>query len=523
MPFVNAKNEKIDTAIECDICIIGAGAAGITLAKAFAGASHTVTLVESGDFALDGETQSLYTGKNLGLPYYDLASCRLRYFGGTTNHWAGYCRPNDPIDYEGRPDLGVPAWPVKGAEIEPYLSMAAERLGLSPEGFDPVAQAQMLGAKREDLLDAELAGVVTKVYQIATRLRFRQIYRDELKAAPNLTVLLNCNITRLNLAPGGQAVQEATFAVLSGDTGTIRARIFILACHAIENARILLSSDDVMPDGVGNQHGHVGRYFMEHPAITSGLFVANPSRFSWIYDARADLAKHVNVNLALSARTMKEEGILQYYCRFQRVQHELDVKRAMGRLKDDFWEPFEVGMLDDIATILSDLDETGAVVKEKLLGERSRPMRFRLDQRIEQAPNPESRVVLSNETDGLGMRKADLIWRLNEIDYRSFQKGQETIVRELSAAGIGRFVVEELTEEHINEHVSGRNHHMGTTRMAADESNGVVDPDCRVFGIDNLYIAGSSIFPTAGYGGPTMLLIAFALRLAEHIKTRVRV
>lgn len=519
MRFIDAQKEALDLPDDYDICILGAGAAGITLALRFAGSSKKIILLESGDLTLDDQTQSLYIGENLGLPYYDLAACRLRYFGGTTNHWAGYCRPNDPQDYTGRPELGVPEWPVSESSLEPYIGEAERQLGLGADGFDPALLVQQHGFSDVDLLDD--AVLQTKVYQISKQLRFRERYRDDLKAAANLTVVLNINVTKLGVESDGATVREAAFKVLGGQTGTIRARYFILACHAIENARILLNSNDVVAAGLGNREDMVGRYFMEHPAIKSGLFMANKPRFNRLYDASYMFPRHINANLSLTADAMNRSGILQYFCRFHRLGNEVQVRKAMTRLSKDFWEPFSLDVLDDIATVLSDLDEAGALVKEKLGAERQHPMGYWLDHRIEQSPNPDSRVVLSDERDQIGVRKADLDWRLNEVDYRTFRVGQDLIVKHLSAAGAGRFIVENLTDDYINERVTGRNHHMGTTRMAVDEKNGVVDSDCKVFGVHNLYVSGSSVFTTAGYGGPTMLIIALALRLADHMKKRL--
>jgi choline dehydrogenase-like flavoprotein len=260
---------------------------------------------------------------------------------------------------------------------------------------------------------------------------------------------------------------------------------------------------------------------MEHPAVNSGLFMANKPRFNRLLDSSHMFPMHINANLSLSADAMKKAGVMQYFCRFHRLGHEIEVKKAMSRLSKGFWEPFDLDVLDDIATVLSDLDEAAAVVKEKLGTDRQHPMGYWLDHRIEQSPNPDSRVVLSDKLDQLGVRKADLDWRLNEVDYRTFRVGLDIIVKQLSAAGAGRFIVEKLTDDYINERVTGRNHHMGTTRMAANEKNGVVDPNCRVFGVQNLYVSGSSVFTTAGYGGPTMLIIALALRLADYMNTRL--
>ncbi len=516
--FADALADAVPEVLDADLCIVGAGAAGMTLAMQLADAPIRILLLESGGLDIDGATQGLYRGANTGLPYFDLTACRLRYLGGTTNHWGGYCRPNDPIDYQGRPDLGVPAWPLTAADLDPYIHRAAAMLGLTPAGWDPAVQLRARGLPENDLLDAHSDALMTKVFQISQQVRFRPLYRDTLAGQGNLRVLLHANVTHIGLDPDGRRVERLTVRALNGRTAVVRAKRVVLACHAIENARLLLSSDDVMPAGVGNAHGHVGRHFMEHAHVISGVYIPAKGRFPAIYDSDYMASINVNANLGLTEAAMRRRGIMQYYCRFLVPQENEAVRAAMGRIKDAFWEPFDPAFLDDIAEVMGNLPGAASAVADKLTTTRGDARYYLLDHRIEQAPNPASRIVLSAERDALGNRRADLHWRLSDLDYKTFQHGQAAVAEAMTALGMGEFRLRTLDAEEVDRKVRGHFHHIGTTRMSERPEDGVVDAQCRVHGIENLYVAGSGVFPTAGYSGPTMMLIALAIRLADHLK-----
>jgi len=517
--FLDAREALTDRVLHSSVCIIGAGAAGITLARRLAGRAPDVLLVESGALHLDPATQYLYAGENIGLPYYDLMSSRLRYFGGSTNHWGGYCRANDPIDYEGRPDLEVPAWPVDYQTLQPYVEQAAAELRLDDPFPDIRAILPQVGLSTDDLLDGVDSGLQTKTFAVTERLRFADIYADDLATQRNLRVVLNLNVIHVALDPTGRVVDHLVARTLTGERFELRAQLFVLACHAIENARLLLASNDVQPAGIGNNYDHVGRYFMEHAHLQASRFYPT-SRFPVLY-SRPVLAPHnFNANLGLDETVKRRLGILQYYCRFQPVFAEPHVEVAARRAFRSLMEPVDRQFIEDVLTTLTHLDDIRQVI-EREIGFDRQPLYYELQHRIEQAPNPNSRVTLDDQDrDGLGLPRANLHWELNELDRRTFERGQEFIVQELSARGLGRVAVEEMTKELIEARVAGHWHHIGTTRMSAAPKDGVVDRDCRVHGVDNLYIAGSSVFPTAGYSGPTMMLMALAMRLADEIERR---
>jgi len=309
--YIDARGSDIGEVIEASVAVFGSGAAGLTLARTLAEKMSGVVLIEGGGFDLEGDTQTLYSGRQLGLPYYNLTACRLRYFGGTTNHWSGYCRPNDAIDYEGRPELGLPKWPITHDDLAPYIASAAKSLGISVDFFNVDRFAESLHIPSADLVDNKSDRLETKVTQLAQEIRLGKIHRDKLGANPNLTIVHHLNAVHVQLAADGGSVTAVDCATLTGKKVKVRAKIFALCCHAIENARLLLVSNDVVNAGIGNETGYVGRYFMDHTHIFASRFIPSPT-FPLIYDRAYAEKKLLNINVGFKDNYLRQEKLLQY-------------------------------------------------------------------------------------------------------------------------------------------------------------------------------------------------------------------
>lgn len=515
-PFGNADQVEKDSIIEADVCIIGAGAAGIILTTQLARKGISVLLLEGGRESISGDSQSLYQTEQTGIPYFDMTACRLRFLGGTTNHWGGYCRENDPIDYEARHNLGLQGWPISYKDVRPYVEQAAQILGIDAHNFDPREALSDYPDLSSGLLDARSSKLETKVFLMARNKRFKIDFGDELTSNKNIRVLLGANVVGLNVGEGGTDVSSAQIKTTNGNAFMVRARTFILAAHAVENARLLLVSDTVHKTGIGNLYGHVGKYFMEHPVVASGLFFPN-ANFPKVYSHETMYRIGVNANLSLTREAMLEKGILQYYCRFVPLYGFEDTEKALKKVYDGSLHPLDQRMLKALTRVTQRPFDS-----MRVLGNHSRvyspePIAYSLEHRIEQAPNPNSRIELSEDVDALGVRKVVLNWDFNELDYRTFTIGQEVVASELVRLKLGRFESPTLTPDVIRRSAEGHYHHIGLTRMGASERDSVVDATCKVHGISNLYATGSGIFPTSGYSGPTMMIVAFALRLADHL------
>jgi choline dehydrogenase-like flavoprotein len=505
---IDARTLQDGSVIEGDLCIVGAGAAGISMAMEWIGASQRVILLEAGGFEYDARMQELYRGEIVGLPYFPLQAARLHYFGGTTGHWAGFCSPFDPIDFEAREWVPHSGWPFERAHLEPYYARAQRVLELGPYEYD-VAQWQRRDPRLVPFpLDPSV--VFTKMWQFSPPTRFGTRYRDAIVGAKNVQLYTNAIVREIEPSEGVTAVDGLRVRTLEGKELRVRAKHYVLATCSIQNARLLLASNSRVEAGLGNANDLVGRYFMEHLEMPSGVFVELGDRavntamyaFEWgLTKARGELAldeavqrqrRVLNATVSLYPQSLDEEG----KSTFQRMSPEvMEERRKTGGPR---------------ATQRRDT---------------TRQRGFHLQTRQEQAPNPASRVMLSTERDELGMPRAKLDWRLTELDRRSFRDFYDVLGRELGRAGVGRVQMRPWVLEKPDapwpSSVGGGWHHMGTTRMHPDPKQGVVNPDCQVHGIANLSVAGAAVFPTAGAANPTLTLVAMTLRLSDHLKSKL--
>lgn len=527
--FADARSVPRGTGLEADVCIVGAGAAGITLGLEFIGSPFQVVVLESGGFEYEIETQSLYEGRSIGLPYSDLNAPRLRFFGGTTNHWGGICRPFEDADFEAREGIRFTGWPIKKSDVDPFYSRAARVVQVPSQEWDLAHWAP-----GDELAPLRLRSdrIVTRVAQkVEPELRsFGESYEDELRSAPNVTVYLHANGTGFEVDEAGVTVRSLRVATLAGNPFSVTAKTFVLATGAVENARMLLVSNERHPAGLGNQNDLVGRFFLEHPRFLGGLIApSTPHPNLGFYDDHRVGGSPIRGYLASSKDFQLAEGLLDLQIRLElgygdAPEEAADFARhVMTLAKDlDSWQkiaipgpPVPIPYLDMIREALDSPEDTYIYL-------RARIETIGVTTRIEQAPNPDSRVLLVRERDQLGMQRVALDWRLSDVDKRNVRRTLELLGAEVGRAGIGRLrILHGEDEPGWPEDLNGGQHHMGTTRMSDDPKQGVVDRDCRVHGMSNLFVAGSSVFPTPGGATPTLMLVALAIRLSDHLKGRV--
>ena len=515
-----------DTTLETDVCIVGAGAAGITLARELSGSPLRVTVLESGGFEYEVDTQALYGGPSIGLPYSDLSVPRLRYFGGTTNHWGGICRPFEEADFEAREGIPFSGWPIRKADVDPFYERAVRVVRL-PSGDFELADWTPDGEVAP--LPLGSGRIVSRVAQVvpAPLRSFGESYREELRAAPNVTVYLHANATGVVADEGARTATSVQVATLSGNQFSVRARVFVLATGAIENARLLLVSNEQARAGLGNGNDLVGRFFLEHPRFLAGFIApSSPHPNLGFYENHRVGGALVRGYLASSKDVQLAEGLLDLQIRLEpnygdAPKDASDFARHVMTLAGDVesWQriaipgsPVPIPYLDVIREALDSPEDT-------YIRLRGRIETIGLSTRMEQAPNPDSRVVLVRERDQLGMRRVALDWRLSDVDRRNVRRTLELLGAEIGAAGLGRLrILHGEDESGWPDDLNGGQHHMGTTRMSDDPKQGVVDRQCRVHGTSNLFVAGSSVFPTPGGATPTLMLVALAIRLADQLK-----
>jgi choline dehydrogenase-like flavoprotein len=502
--LIDARTIPQGRTIETDVCIIGAGAAGITLAREFRGQPFQVCVLESGGLERDEETQSLYRGEIVGLPYPPLTAARLRFFGGTTNHWGGWCQPLDEIDFESRDWIPHSGWPFRKSHLVPFYERAQCIVQLGPFAYGAEAW-ETEGAPQ---LPFKGGRVMTKMVQFSAPTRFGQVYRDEIAHAQNIRTYLNANLVEIETSKEARTVTRLRVACLQGSKFWVSAKLFILATGGIENARLLLLSNRVQRSGLGNQNDLVGRFFMDHAGLNAGtVLLSDPNISPALYVHRVR-GLHRSSNPPGGQSVMGELMLSPEVMRAEKVANFSAVLESTSRLEAAKGD----GFLSSLYNVIKNVNRR--VFKSPL----------RLRNIIEPIPNPDSRVSLTAERDRFGQNRVQLDWRLSPSDKRTIRRSQEIIGMELGRAGLGRLMVglDSGDTSWLSSLEQGLGHHMGTTRMHVDPKKGVVDQNCQVHEISNLFIAGSSVFPTYGYAPPTLTIVALALRLADHVKSRLK-
>lgn len=546
--IIDFKNGDCPTHIEADLCIFGAGAAGLAIAREFLGTPLQVCVAESGGLAGAECDQALYQGASIGNPELDPASGRMRAFGGSCNLWGGGCIPLD--GFASREWVEGSGWPLTHADLEPYYRRALSFCQLDGQAM---AEATFSGRPQREPLAFDPDVLSNQISAISPILP-GEAYLREFEQAPNVRVLLHANLMELETGSDGRSVLAARLASLNGQAARVRARQYVLACGGIENARLLLLSDSMVPGGLGNRNDLVGRYFMDHPSGRLGTIITDaPDRltrpYSWLPSGDAP---PVHPEICLSVHAQREHRTLGARVRPFAVEENVPKGiRALRELRAALHPPRpdedaalrqrlstrnngEPGILHTpvpaeglprlaLRTALGASDIVRAMIRKA--GGRTTIASRRIDLigYFEQAPNPDSRITLGEELDVMGQRKVCVDWRLTALDRHTYRTAAMLFGTQLANACGGTFQIAPWLGQEESEAlaVTGTAHHLGTTRMSDDPAAGVVDRDCRVNDVDNLFVAGSSVFPAGGWAFPTFTIVALALRLAEHLHGRL--
>jgi choline dehydrogenase-like flavoprotein len=534
LTIVDARTLEDSTRLEAEVCIVGAGAAGITLALELEATGCAVLLVESGGFEPNETVQSLYDLESVGYPQRANYMSRARYFGGSCNLWAGRCMRLQAQDFAARAWVPDSGWPIAADEVFRYYPRAAAILGLGEVGqFELASHERRLSAAERELL-ASGDTVPTLSLWAPKPKRFGRGERRRLARAAGIRLLLHASVTRIKLDDDGARVLGLIAKTLTGRTFRLEAQSFVLAVGGLETPRLLLSSRDRQSKGIANGYGLVGRYFMDHPRAVFGavrLAAGRPLRLmrGWpLSDGK------VQLGLGLSAEAQTREGLLNHYLTLeaeasgytvQRYQAAVEVGKVLlrrghagGRL--ELGKARRAPAVQHFIYLLSPREilphrlwRLAMLARHARASER-RARRYVVVYFCEQPPEPASRVHLSRETDRLGLNRLVLDWRIPDSVHESLLRLQAHLGRVLERHGLGTLEPGTNAPEFTD-----ASHHMGTTRMCDSPRTGVVDRDCRVHGIHNLYVAGSAVFPSAGHANPTLTIVALALRLADHLRS----
>jgi choline dehydrogenase-like flavoprotein len=547
--FLDTNDLQDQSEVSADICIVGGGAAGIAMALQFVDSPLQVLVLESGSLKIEKETQALYQGTVADEKLHTLPiHYRERRFGGTTTNWGGRCMPLDPIDFEVRDYVPHSGWPITRETLDPFYPKANALMEAGE--FDYSAASSFKKALRPVIRDFKsddfnLDGL--ERFSCPTNLGTR--YGDVLRNAPNIRVLFHANLTAIDLGEDGRRVEALTVRSLAGRTLTIKARRVVLATGGLEVTRIMLANAGRRSGGpgIGNRYDLVGRHYMCHLAGTIGaLKVKDP---------------HKNV---FHGYDVSHEGV---YCRRRIVlnadaQRRLRVGNFIGRIhhpritdpahKTPVLSALQLGKMLIPYEYSKRLHDTGNagfsfyakhamnvaagphqvigfvwhMFRDRFMAARKFPSiivearggEYSLDFHAEQEPNPISRVTLGEERDAFGIPRINVDWRYTQGDITTVARSLEAFKVAVSKSGVGTFdYVPEEVELEVTRYGAYGGHHIGTTRMGTDPAASVVDQDCRVHDVDNLYIASASVFPTSSQANPTLTVVALALRLAQTL------
>lgn len=539
------------TVIETDLCLVGSGPAGLSIAKEFAGTGVEVWVVESGRQGEDPELQSLYQIENVGAPrVMQQEILRYRIFGGTSYLWSGRCAPFEAIDFAPRDWVPYSGWSLTRQELDPYLERAGEYLGLGPHCYTEELWQQFQVARPLPPLDS---GFLQSAFWQGSKsghnpkipARFGHSF---LPNAPNLNVLLHANLTHIDTNAIGTKVEAIELTTIECKRAWIRAKVTVLCCGGIENARLLLASNRILPQGVGNGHDLVGRFLMDHPGGVMGEF--DPQRSSQVQDRFGqywlddDRGRHVySHGLKLSPEIQAKEGLLNCAAFLEEYAAPNDPWRALLRIAISlkkqsaaseeavaqamFWRNDAIdsgtrSIYQNGWAVATQLHRIGQGFYRRLVQHRppiARASAIQLYCLVEQRPDPDSRITLSDQRDRLGMPLSRIDWRISAQETETVRRMGQLVRQEFQRLGLPQPVLEDwLNDREADCPFSDRAHPSGTTRMASNPREGVVDSHCQVHGVEGLYIAGSSVFPTSGYANPTLMIVALSIRLADRLK-----
>ncbi|KAF1045996.1 GMC oxidoreductase [Xylophilus sp.] len=548
--IVDAATLPAGTLLEADLCIAGAGAAGIALALALADSGLDVILLEAGGEHESAAAQDFYAGtvadERLHSPTHRY---RQRRFGGSTTIWGGRCMPLDPIDFARRDWIPDSGWPIGPRDLAAWYP-PANRLCEAGDFAYTIDEAFGEGAPlRRPLVE----GFASDAFRTDTLERFSvptdfaRRWRRPLARAERLRVVLGASAAGLGLGGSGRRLETLDVRGPGGRAFAVRARRYVLAAGGLETPRLLLASPGASGRGVGNAHDVVGRYYMCHLAGTIGTIEIAPGHRAWHgYDV-ADDGVYCRRRFALTAEAQRRLGTVNFIARLHHPRitdprHRTGILSLLYLAKSVI--PYEygkrlhgderagpAGWLAHVRNVVADAPGTARFlahwVRHRTLAERKFPSvivhprspRYSLDFHAEQVPLRDSRVTLGSGRDAHGMPRLHVDWRYARQDVETVQRALGRLAADLAASGAGRFDYDPQTVEHeMTRYGAYGGHHIGTARMGTDPRTSVVDADCRLHEVDNLYLAGAAVFPTSSQANPTLTIVALALRLADHLR-----
>jgi choline dehydrogenase-like flavoprotein/nucleoside-diphosphate-sugar epimerase len=512
-----------------DVCIIGSGPAGATIAAELAATGLAVTILESGDFSRRADVDELSEIDSVGATRHeDQWAVRNRIVGGSSHTWGGRSAPFDEIDFERRSWVPGSGWPYGHDELAPYLERSAVHLGLavgdgfSDERFWELARQARLPVTPDPALIRPFYWQFSRDPNETYPFEYRRFGRDIVaRLGAEQTLVTGANVVRIETIDSGAAVRSVVFTDPQGQRHVHESGVVVLCTGGIENARILLASNTANNSGLGNDYDLVGRYLMDHPRGPVARFAIATSRPLQLRLLRFNVRDRLfRAGFRLSPELQREEGLLNASAWLHEVIADDDPWGAIRRLVRDGGGRATAAR--EVARGIGLISKGVPDYFVRKVGVPRKLAELQLLAMCEQLPDPDSRVTLSDRLDRFGVPIPRVDWRLHPEESRSVRRIAQIVAEELERMGFPSAQLEPwvLNDEEFSADFTDVAHPSGTTRMAANPLDGVVDAWGMVHGVDGLYVAGSSIFPTAGHANPTQMIVATAIRTADAIRAR---
>jgi choline dehydrogenase-like flavoprotein len=549
--FLEASEIPVGSTVAADVCVVGSGAAGITLARNLGRSGLKVVLLEAGGMGEEPDTQAFYAGSVTDARLHSEPDrYRQRRYGGTTTIWGGRCMPLDAIDFELRDYLPGSGWPFGAQELARWYPRANELVEAgefrytAPESGPGAMRPIIRGFAGEHFSTAALE-------RFSRPTNFGKRFHDELRDAPGIQLLLHAALVHVQLQPQGDAVSHLDVANRAGGRFRVEARAYVLAAGGLESTRLLLASRDVHPQGIGNHHDVLGRYYMCHLAGSLGVVQVNRPRADiWHGYEVVDGGVYARRRFALTAATQRAERIGSFIARLHHprisdARHGSSMLSLLYLMRPVI--PYEYArrlyehdqgklpLWPHVQNLLAaPFDAVGFawhLFTKRILASRKFPSiivksphnRFALDFHAEQEPNSASRVTLGEQRDAFGMPRLNVDWRYTPGDVRTVSRALQLLRADLARGGVATLDYDPATvEAEMTRYGAYGGHHIGTIRMGSDPRTSMVDAHGRIHGVGNLFVAGSATFPTSSQANPTLTIVALALRMAEHLNNKLQ-
>jgi choline dehydrogenase-like flavoprotein len=530
--------ETLDT----DICIVGAGAAGMVLAAELGKMGYRVLLIEAGKRRGGGPSQKLYEGEVTDTErHLPPDRDRFRGLGGSSGAWGGRCMPFDPVDFTPRPEIDSPGWPIGAADLAPWYRKAQAYVDCGRYAYtadQAGLDGDLIGGLKSDIVRTDT------LERWSPPTHFGKALAPELDAMPNVTVLTGLVATGVTRQPGARPVYEVQLTTLPKLRQVqVTAKAIVLSGGGLETTRILLQSASGDQPAVGDHSGWLGRGYMCHVMGTiARIRLAPDTRVIFGFEKDAD-GVFIRRRLTLSAETLRAHELPNMYTLLDRpLMNDANhgsallslaylVKRVLKPQSRGGYSGQDSALFAHVRNLFFGAPQALSVLpklgRERFLSGRRLPSlleagednTYYLTFHAEQTPSKDSRITLADTRDMTGMRRLRVEPHQTEKDIDGIVRAHQLIGAELERAGVG--TLEFLSDDPVAL-VKGSNftlgHHIGTTRMSADPSTGVVDENLKVHGTENLFIASASVFPTSSQAHPTLTILALAIRLAHHLK-----